>query len=330
MAVVLMLSIKAAPQSYYQNDNSEYENVSGNENPDDYTYDVEDGVDLTGDQWHTDDASILAANNSQYIVVRGPTRYRYSLGRLDIPAYERLWGYRVSSYRPYYYNGSLGWYVLAGLVNYFIYPDGRWCRLDYRPYYYPYRYHIAHCHRINFFDWHFWHGRSHHNYRGHCYYNNHRSSSHYGHYGSNYYRKSQARSGNNTRTTRSRNSINSSRSTSASRSTAVRSTNSSTHRSNGTYTTSSRRSSDYTKAPDNRKSPESGYSTRSRATSSRSSGYSGTSGNSSRSSYTRSSSGSSRSSYSRSSQSSRRSSGTSSRSSSSERSSNNRHRLKDY
>lgn len=190
MAVLLVLSLSAAPQNYYyDNNNSEYEDDI---NPDDYVYDIDDGVDLTGEQWHTNDASILAANNSQYIVVRGPTRYRYVLGSLNIPAYERVWGYRISDYRPYYYNGSLGWYVLAGLINYFIYPDGRWCRLSYEPYYYPYRYHIAHCHRINFFDWHFWHGRHHHSYRGTCYHHKrpvvHRHNE-YNHYREQNYRR---------------------------------------------------------------------------------------------------------------------------------------------
>lgn len=307
MAILLMLSLSAAPQDYYYNNNSEYEDLSDDINPDDYVYDIEDGVDLTGEQWHTNDASILAANNSQYIVVRGPTRYRYVLGSLNIPAYERVWGYRISDYRPYYYNGSLGWYVLAGLINYFIYPDGRWCRLGYEPYYYPYRYHIAHCHRINFFDWHFWHGRHHHNYRGTCYYNHRHGSS----YGSHYYRRSQAP--NRRSNYRSSSARSTSRVSSAVRSERVSATRNSSYRQ-----TSSRQSSGYTKAPDYRKGPDSGTYRHSQASGSRnsSSTYHGTS-NSSRSSYTRSSSSSSRSSYSRSSGSSQRSSASSSRSSSS-------------
>lgn len=316
MAVLLVLSLSAAPQDYYyDNNNSEYEDDI---NPDDYVYDIDDGVDLTGEQWHTNDASILAANNSQYIVVRGPTRYRYVLGSLNIPAYERVWGYRISDYRPYYYNGSLGWYVLAGLINYFIYPDGRWCRLSYEPYYYPYRYHIAHCHRINFFDWHFWHGRHHHSYRGTCYYNHRHGSS----YGSHYYRRSKAPNRHNDYRNSSYRSTN--RGSSGTRSERVNSI-----RSNSYRQTSSRQGSGYTKAPDYRKGPDSGTYRHSQASgsrnsgsnysrtsnSSRSSSYNRPSGSSSRNSYSRSSSGSSRSSYSRSSASPQRSSGTSSRSS---------------
>lgn len=158
IAVWLMLSLSAAAQSYY-----------GDDVYNDYAYDIADDLDLTGEQWHTDEASILAANNSQYIVICGPSRYRYTLGNLNIPAYERLWHQRVSLCRPYYHNRCLGWYVVAGLIHYFIYPDGRWYRLDYEPYYYSYRYHVAHCRRINFYNWHFWHGRHHHGYHGTCY-----------------------------------------------------------------------------------------------------------------------------------------------------------------
>lgn len=180
MAVLLMLSLSAAAQiSLYGNepDDAAY---------DDYAYDVANGLDLTGEQWHTNEASILAANNCQYIVVRGPARNLYTLGALNVPAYERLWHHRISLYRPYYYNGCLGWYAVAGLIHYFIYPDGRWCRLGYEPCYYPYRYHIAHCRRINFYDWHFWHGRHHHSYRGTCYH--HRRPAMQRHNGYNHYR----------------------------------------------------------------------------------------------------------------------------------------------
>lgn len=182
MAVLLMLSLSSAAQSYYG-----YDDVY-----DDYAYDVANDLDLTGEQWHTNEASILAANNSQYIVVCGSSRYRYTLGSLNIPAYEQIWHHRISLCRPYYYNNCLGWYAVAGLVHYFIYPDGRWCRLGYEPCYYPYQYHVAHCRRINFYDWHFWHGRHHHSYHGTCY--QHRRPAAHRHNGYNHYReKSPAR-----------------------------------------------------------------------------------------------------------------------------------------
>ncbi|GEM_PF-5291336 len=177
MAVLLTFSLSAAAQSYYGDDDVY----------DDYSYDISNDLDLTGEQWHTNEASILAANNSQYIVVRGPSRYRYTLGSLNVPAYEQIWHQRISLCRPYYYNGSLGWYVVAGLINYFIYPDGRWCRLSYEPYYYPYRYHVAHCRRINFYNWHFWHGRHHHAYHGTCYH--HRRPAVHRHNGYNHYQE---------------------------------------------------------------------------------------------------------------------------------------------
>lgn len=165
MAVLFMLSISAAAQSYYGYDDDIYASADAA----DYTYDVANGLDLTGEQWHTNEASILAANNCQYIVVRGPARSLYTLGPLNVPAYEQLWHHRISLYQPYYYNSCLGWYAVAGLIHYFIYPNGQWCRLSFEPCYYPYRYHIAHCRRINFHGWHFWHGRHNKGYHGTCY-----------------------------------------------------------------------------------------------------------------------------------------------------------------
>ena len=161
LAVTLMLSLSSAAQGYY---------VSN----DDYIYTINDGIVLTGEQWHTNDASILAANNSQYLVVRGPTREYHLLRMFSAYDYERIWGRHISHYKPYYHFGCLGWYVVAGLVDYFIFPDGRWCRLATRPHYYSYHYHVAHCRHINFYDWHFWLGHSRHDFHGKCYHKPHK------------------------------------------------------------------------------------------------------------------------------------------------------------
>ena len=72
LAVTLMLSLSSAAQGYY---------VSN----DDYVYTINDGIVLTGEQWHTNDASILAANNSQYLVVRGPTREYQLSHKVNLP-----------------------------------------------------------------------------------------------------------------------------------------------------------------------------------------------------------------------------------------------------
>ena len=129
-----------------------------------YGYQVATNVDLTGEQWHTDDVSILAAANNLYLIVNGTNQFVRTLYLPKWTYYERLWHYPISSYRPYYYNGSLGWYVVANLVNYFIYPDGRWCYLYDVPHYYPYRYRVAHRHYLDFRNWHFWHPKPRHHY----------------------------------------------------------------------------------------------------------------------------------------------------------------------
>lgn len=162
-AILAVLSISCAT-AQYSSEYSSYDN-------DDYDYNVtvDDDLILTDRQWHIDNASILEANDYQYLVLRGGERYRYTLRPFDAYLYQNTWGDRVIEYRPYYYNGSLGWYVVGSLLNYFIYPDGRWCRFGYRPVYYDYHYPVYHSHCLNLFHWHFWTGRHHHHYRGHCY-----------------------------------------------------------------------------------------------------------------------------------------------------------------
>ena len=49
MAVLLTFSLSAAAQSYYGDDDVY----------DDYSYDISNDLDLTGEQWHTNEASIL-------------------------------------------------------------------------------------------------------------------------------------------------------------------------------------------------------------------------------------------------------------------------------
>lgn len=160
-AILAVLSTSCATAQY----SSDYYD----DNDYDYTVNVDDDLLLTDRQWHTDDVSILEANNYQYLVLRGGERYRCTLGRLNAVAYQNLWGETIVEYRPYYYNGSLGWFVVGSLLNYFIYPDGRWCRFSYRPTYYSYHYPVYHSRCLNLFHWHFWTGRHHHHYHGHCY-----------------------------------------------------------------------------------------------------------------------------------------------------------------
>lgn len=150
LALLSLLGMTASAQ--YEDDI--YIDTSSN-----YGYQVATNVDLTGEQWHTDDVSILAAANNLYLIVNGANQFVRTLCMPRWAYYERLWRYPISSYRPYYYNGCLGWYVVANLVNYFIYPDGRWCRLSYVPHYYPYRYRVAHRHYLDFRNWHFRHPR---------------------------------------------------------------------------------------------------------------------------------------------------------------------------
>lgn len=143
---LLLLSGATASAQYY------YEDVYNNSS---YEYTIGPGIDLTGEQWHLAQMSILAAANNLYLIIDGTNRFVRTLHHFDRGYYERLWRCRISSYRPYYHNGTLGWYIVAGLINYFVYPNGHWVRLSSAPCYYAYHYDIAHRHRLNFYDWHF-------------------------------------------------------------------------------------------------------------------------------------------------------------------------------
>ena len=148
LLALLLLSGVTASAQYYDYEDSYYDSS--------YDYVVGSNIDLTGEQWHLAGTSILAAANNLYLIIDGTNRFVRSLHHFDRGYYERLWRCRISSYRPYYYNGSLGWYIVANLINYFLYPDGRWVRLSVAPCYYAYHYDIAHRHRLNFRNWHFW------------------------------------------------------------------------------------------------------------------------------------------------------------------------------
>lgn len=146
MAWLFMLSIIPAAAQYHY----------------DYGYDytVDSDLTLTGRQWHWDGTSILEANDGIYLVIQGPRRYRI--------CFEPY--YPDRGLLPYFLNGRLVWYRLLNGISYFLDPYGYWRRMSYTPVYYPhYYYPVARCRHINFYNWHFWHGRPHYRYHGHCY-----------------------------------------------------------------------------------------------------------------------------------------------------------------
>ena len=145
LALLLLVGVTASAQYY----DDAYGDAS-------YEYVIDPKIDLTGEQWHLAGTSILAATNNLYLIIDGADRFVRTLRYFDRGYYERLWRCRIASYRPYYHNGSLGWYIVANLINYFLYPDGRLVRLSAAPCYYAYRYDVAHRHRLNFYNWHFW------------------------------------------------------------------------------------------------------------------------------------------------------------------------------
>ena len=145
-ALLLLSGVTASAQYAYED---AYDAAS-------YEYVIDPQIDLTGEQWHLAGVSILAATNNLYLIIDGPNRFVRTLRYFDRGYYERLWHCRIASYRPYYHNGCLGWYIVANLINYFLYPDGRLVRLSAAPCYYSYYYDIAHRHRLNFYNWHFW------------------------------------------------------------------------------------------------------------------------------------------------------------------------------
>lgn len=294
LVIMLVFNTSCATAQQYSSsyddvytDNSSYDDKSA------YNVVLDDDLVLTDRQWHTDDYSILEADGNQYVLLRGTDKYRYHLGRLNYSAYSRLFGDVIveSNCRPYYYDNQFGWFVSGSRGTYFVYPDGRshYFRDRYYPRYYDdYYYPVRHSRCLNIFSWHFWSGRHHRDYRGHCYdrprynhndrpYVDHRSS-----YSRNSGSSTRRSSVNSTRT-RASSGSNYQRSESSSRRSSSYSQPSTRSRSEGSYSrssSSSRPSSSYSRSSSSGSSRSSSVSTRS------------SSGSSSRSSAT--SSGSSR------------------------------------
>lgn len=119
---------------------------------------VDDGMVLNGNQWHYDNLSIIDAGNLTYLVIT-PTEYYYS----TLPAFDALtinsFLHDVSqSYRPYIWNGYLGWLVYARYGVYFVYQWGNswhYARIDTEPVYYNYYYNLCGLRYIDMRIWHF-------------------------------------------------------------------------------------------------------------------------------------------------------------------------------
>lgn len=119
---------------------------------------VDDGVVLSGNQWHYDNLSIVDAGSSNYLVIT-PNEYYYSyLPAFYTPTINYLIGDIVLGYRPYVRNGYLGWYVQARYGHYFVYQwANKWYALGLYsvPVYYSYSYNLIGMRYIDMRRWHF-------------------------------------------------------------------------------------------------------------------------------------------------------------------------------
>ena len=117
---------------------------------------INDGVVLSGNQWHFDNYSVMEANNGNYLVVN-PYGYTYQYLPPFVPAdFEARYRERVYSFQPYIYNNCLGWYVNCSVNRYFYYPNGALVRLSYVPVFHQVYYTLKHLRHINLRNWH-WH-----------------------------------------------------------------------------------------------------------------------------------------------------------------------------
>lgn len=119
---------------------------------------VDDGVNLSGSQWHYDNLSIIDAGNSNYLVIT-PNEYYYSYLP---PFYAPVINYVINdvtlSYRPYVRYGYIGWYIIGIYGSYFVYPRSNawYCvKLYSRPVYYNYHYNLCGVRYVDMRRWHF-------------------------------------------------------------------------------------------------------------------------------------------------------------------------------
>lgn len=119
---------------------------------------INDGYALNGNQWHYPNLSIIDAGQSNYLVIT-PTEYYYSsLPVFDAPTINSFLPDVAQTYRPYIWNGYLGWLVYARYGIYFVYEWGNswhYARIDTTPVYYNYCYNLCGVRYIDMRRWHF-------------------------------------------------------------------------------------------------------------------------------------------------------------------------------
>lgn len=118
---------------------------------------IDDGIELSGSQWHFGNYSVIEANNSNYLVI-SPDGYCYRKLAAFVPErFEAAFGMRPQRYRPYVYGDYLGWYIEAGNKIYFNFPDGHIIELRTILPFHNYYYHIKGLHYLNLRNWHWRH-----------------------------------------------------------------------------------------------------------------------------------------------------------------------------
>ena len=121
-----------------------------------YDIDIPSGIVLTDNQWHMDGYCIVEANNNVYLVIT-PDGYEYfTLQPMDLLGFAALTREVILSYKPYFYNNKLGWFIEGRKAFYFSDPFCNYIILRTRPVYYDYYYNfnlLTHLNMRNYY-WH--------------------------------------------------------------------------------------------------------------------------------------------------------------------------------
>lgn len=84
---------------------------------------IDDGIFLTGKQWHYEDYSILEANYNYYLVINPKEYYYVKLEDFDPEPFYAAINDSIVKYQPYVYKKQIGWFVQGQVLSYFYSPQ---------------------------------------------------------------------------------------------------------------------------------------------------------------------------------------------------------------
>lgn len=117
---------------------------------------VDDGIFLSGNQWHYDGFSILEANYNYYMVVSPQEYYYEKLPDFNPDSFYSSVNDTILSYQPYVYKGRLGWRIRGAVLFYFYDSDGKTTTLYPIPVSYKFDYFVKNKEYLDFSHWHWY------------------------------------------------------------------------------------------------------------------------------------------------------------------------------